>query len=228
MGCAMGLGADCVSKSCLGLMAKYWQPGEVKTRLAADLGPQQAAAIYRQFVATLVARLGQAAEQTILAFAPPERLAEFEQFVPANWELEPQSGGDLGSRMHHFFLPRRQATVLLGSDSPNLPLALLDEAFAQLAHHDIVLGPTEDGGYYLVGAARITPSIFSNIPWSTDQVWQRTIEAVQRAGYSYKALPTWYDVDQLSDLERLIADLQNDPTRDAPLQELLHALVNTK
>jgi len=223
-----------VSEHCLGLMAKYWQPGKVKTRLAAKVGPQEAAAIYREFVTTLLTRLTNTAAQTTLAFTPPERLPEFQQTAPPSWQLEPQSGNDLGDRMHHFFHRRQQEgfrkTVLLGTDSPNIPLAYIEQAFDQLDNHQVVLGPTEDGGYWLVGIAGIVPPIFSDIPWSTPQVWQATVEALHGAGISHHVLPTWYDVDEAADLRRLITDLranlQDEKSREAPLKKLLQALVH--
>jgi len=221
-----------VSDRCVGLMAKYWQPGKVKTRLAADIGPQEAAAIYREFVVTLQTRLTNTAEQKTIAYTPSEKLPEFQQAISATWQLEPQTGDNLGDRMHHFFLRRQQEgfrkTVLMGTDSPNVPLAYIEQAFRQLDDHPVVLGPTEDGGYWLVGSAGSVPPIFSNIPWSTPQVWQATLDALQTANLSCHILPTWYDVDEAADLQRLIADLRNDlqdeKSREAPLENLLQFL----
>jgi rSAM/selenodomain-associated transferase 1 len=209
---------------CLGLFANYCQPGLVKTRLAMQIGAERAATVYYQFVTTLLQRLGDCGEQRILAYAPSERGSQFATILPDGWQLQSQADGDLGLRMKSFFEQRFaagcQRVVLLGSDSPNVPLEYVSQAFDLLRQHDVVLGPTEDGGYWLVGAAGNVPNIFAAIPWSTPQVWSATLAAIGAAGLSHAAVPTWYDVDQQNDLSRLISDLQQHPGREPPLDRL--------
>lgn len=219
------------SSECLGLFAKYWQPGRVKTRLAAKLGPERAAAVYRQFVLTLLARLDGIAPDQVLAFAPSDRADDFKPILPAGWRQEPQAGDDLGNRMQHYFANRftegHKRVVLLGTDSPDVPIEHVTTAMATLATQDVVLGPTEDGGYCLIGMRRQAepnqfPPIFSDIPWSTPDVWLATIDALQATNTNYAVLPTWYDVDEVEDYQRLVDQLAH--RRDAELQKLRHRL----
>src|SRR6476661_243556 len=141
----------------LGMFAKFWNPGAVKTRLAATLGPDKAAAIHRLFVKTLAARFEQCGDQRAIVFAPAASEMAFRAFAGDRWQLMAQTEGDLGQRMRAFFehwLCQYERVVLIGSDSPDLPLAFLDQAFAALQTHEVVLGQAHDGGYYLVGVAR--------------------------------------------------------------------------
>lgn len=205
-----------------GMFAKYWQPGSVKTRLAATIGDLAASRLYREFVQCLVERFQQIGDCRILAFAPPDARAEFHALVPASWELQPQCAGDLGTRMQHYFgqaleAGRRQV-LLIGSDSPTLPKVVVRQAFEALDQHQAVLGPTADGGYYLVGISGTVPPIFEGIDWSTDSVWQQTVDRLRAAGVTYAELPEWYDVDQAADLQTLRAELATPRCADiAPL-----------
>lgn len=218
---AMGEGRQA---TCLGLFAKYWHPGQVKTRLAAGVGPERAAAIYCQFVHALLARLETHAEDRLLAFTPEQHAVDFGTILSDHWRLLPQAEGDLGQRMEDFFARRfaegYQRVVLLGTDSPNLPLEIVDRALAELKTHQVVLGPTEDGGYYLVGAqGPNVPPIFSDIPWSTPQVWDETVQSLQSAGTTFHTLRDWYDVDNMADYQRLLLDLAG--CKEPRLQQLL-------
>ena len=128
----------------------------------------------------------------------------------------PQSGADLGERLQETF--RRlfargfRRVVVMGSDSPTLPVAMLKGAFAALGHAgDVVLGPAEDGGYYLVGATRLLPSMFEKIPWGTDRVMGATLAALELCGARHAVLPPWYDVDLPRDLERVRRALSRRP-----------------
>ena len=217
----------------LGVFAKYWQPGEVKSRLAADIGPDAAATLYRNFVTTLLDRLACTGDRRMLAYSPADRLVEFQNLLLAlrrseDWSLDSQSSGNLGNRMEQFFNDAFAAgasqVVLLGSDSPNLPTDLVDQAFSALGTVPVVLGPTTDGGYYLVGVGRSTPPIFADIAWSTSSVFQQTIERLTTNSIPYHTLPEWYDVDHLVDLRRLQADLTERAQRDATLRSLTAAV----
>lgn len=197
----------------LGMFAKYWQPGEVKTRLAADIGDFAATRIYRTFVIALLARLRNvtAGARPVLAYAPRERQHEFAQLADG-WKLVPQATGDLGERMRSFFQDAfaggARRVVLLGSDSPNVPLQYVRQALRRLKDEDLVLGPTPDGGYYLIGARVAVPGIFDGVTWSSPQVWKQTVARVQNARLSFGELPQWYDVDDGKDLSRLMQDLR--------------------
>ena len=213
--------------TCLGIFAKYWQPGQVKTRLAAGVGPERAAAIYCQFVHTLLARLDQHAEVRLLVFSPKQHASDFETILSHRWRQLPQANGDLGQRMKDFFARRFaegfQRVIILGTDSPNLPLEIVDSALAKLKTDPVVLGPTEDGGYYLVGAqGPHVPPIFTGIPWSTPQVWEATLKALSSSNTSFHTLRYWYDVDNVTDFQRLLLEL--DDSDEPRLQQLLRDL----
>ena len=98
-----------MSDECLGLFAKYWQPGQVKTRLATAIGAERAAAVYFQFVSTLLERLSDCCEQKWLAYTPTERTSQLDAILPVGWQSEPQAAGDLGLRMKSFFERRLAA-----------------------------------------------------------------------------------------------------------------------
>src|SRR5579863_5368109 len=217
-----------------GVFAKHWKPGEVKTRLAADIGVEPAALLHRLSLEALVRRFSGVAEHRVLAFTPPDRAGEFAALVeshgsPGHWSLEPQAAGDLGKRIeHHFaraFARGAQRVVLVGSDSPTLPEGFVVEAFDRLSAVDAVVGPTADGGYYLIGLSRRVPCLFDDIAWSTPAVMRQTIERFDSAPCSYHVLPPWYDVDTLADLVRLRGELAGEPAQELiPLRQLVQEL----
>jgi rSAM/selenodomain-associated transferase 1 len=212
----------------LAIFAKYWEPGQAKTRLAATIGHDQASRLSQVFLTTLVRRLAGSAEQAVLVYTPPERRQEFAALAGPAWELRPQDRGDLGHRMARY-LSAALATgaspvVLLGSDSPHVPAAYIAQAFDALRHVPVVLGPTTDGGYYLVGVAGAVPPIFSGITWSSPAVWSQTRTRLEQAGCPFSVLPEWYDVDQADDLLRLHDDLALEPSLEPALQDLLTAV----
>jgi rSAM/selenodomain-associated transferase 1 len=227
----------------LGIFAKHWQPGAVKTRLAASIGNESAASLHRHFVQTLLRRCAGIADRQVLCFSPPGAAEDFRELDLGSWTLEPQAPGDLGARMGHFFsslpLPLGEGrgeglssdahasprTVLIGSDSPDLPLEYLAEAFDKLQRFPVVLGPTVDGGYYLIGLSQQVAPIFNNIPWSTPQVWPQTIARLEGLKVPYHVLPGWYDVDDGRGLHTLLQNLSREGLMDAPLRHLKGAIL---
>jgi rSAM/selenodomain-associated transferase 1 len=195
----------------LGVFAKFWAKGSVKTRLAARLGDGAACELYREFVDCTVRRFSEVAHRRVLAFWPPDARAAFIPFEVGGWELTPQPSGDLGARMRGFFdhawKAGAQRAVLIGSDSPTLPLEYVSRAFALLQRDAVVLGPACDGGYYLIGAASHTPAIFDGVAWSTPEVLPQTIARLRASQTPFALLPEWYDVDEVEDLRRLHQEL---------------------
>ncbi|MBC7855275.1 MAG: TIGR04282 family arsenosugar biosynthesis glycosyltransferase [Pirellulaceae bacterium] len=201
----------------LGMFAKHWRPGAVKTRLAASIGNEAAAALHRHFVQTLLNRFQNIADRQILCFTPADSADSFRLLRLGCWTLEAQASGNLGTRMQHYFsaalaVPDSPCVVLIGSDSPDLPLEYVAEAFNKLRDFPVVVGPTVDGGYYLIGLSQTVPPIFDNIPWSTPEVWPQTIARLAAAKIPYHLLPPWYDVDDIAGLRRLHDSL---PPNDA-------------
>jgi rSAM/selenodomain-associated transferase 1 len=217
------------------MFAKYWQPGTVKTRLAATIGRGPASELYRGFLMASLQRLRQAGDRRTLVYTPPDRQTEFAALAGSQWTLQPQASGDLGRRMRQFLesAPRAGAdrVVLIGSDSPTLPPAWVDEAFERLGRYAVVLGPSSDGGYYLIGVSGAVPPVFSHVAWGTRRVWDQTIERLRQAGWSFGVLPEWYDVDDIDSLRRMREELVHGGDLDAPLQELrdlVHRVVDTR
>lgn len=199
----------------LGVFAKYWQAGAVKTRLGQALGPQDASSIYLAFLRTIVQRFQNVTSHPRLVFSPSSRAAEFAELISGtSWEIRSQAEGDLGQRMEHFFLGAFHEgfgpVVLLGSDTPDLPLEYVEQAFTLLQQYPVVLGPSDDGGYYLIGLATCIPPIFNDMPWSTAEVWKQTVARLQDSDLPFAQLPPWYDVDEFPDLRRLLENLECD------------------
>ncbi|MEK6234011.1 MAG: TIGR04282 family arsenosugar biosynthesis glycosyltransferase [Planctomycetales bacterium] len=203
-----------------GIFAKYWTPGAVKTRLAKVVGPLAASRIHLAFVECVIERLGRVADERILAFAPADRKREFAELAGERFDVAPQRGDDLGQRMEWFFQAAfadgAESVVLIGSDSPTLPVGYVEQAFDALQNTPVVLGPATDGGYYLVGARGKTPPIFSDMPWSEESLWDRTMDRLREHNTPCAVLPSWPDVDEYEDLSRLMDELNKaDPVRDA-------------
>lgn len=193
-------------------MAKVPGLEPVKSRLHGLLSPEMATVLYRCFLLDRLEALAVLPGiEPLVAFTPASGRARMGALAPAGIRLVAQQGRDLGERL---------ATVLAGllgaghagamaidSDSPTLPMAHVLEAADVLARGaaDLVLGPSEDGGYYLVGLRQPRPALFAGIPWSTDQVLSLTLEAARRLGLRTHLLPEWFDVDTERDLRRLRA-----------------------
>jgi rSAM/selenodomain-associated transferase 1 len=127
--------------------------------------------------------------------------------VPDVWTIRTQRGNDLGERLENAFRAAFEEgvnrIVVVGSDSPTVPLECIEEAFDELTRHDVVIGPALDGGYYLLGSSRFVPELFRDISWGGPKVLQETDEALIRTGRSVLHLIPWYDIDTDEDLVRL-------------------------
>jgi hypothetical protein len=195
--------ASAIAKRVLGLFAKLPVPGQVKTRLAADTSPEWAAQVATAFLLDTVERLTPVDAQRVLAFAPRDAEAAFETLVQDRFTLVPQVDGNLGQRMAAFFRDQLATgagkVVLLGTDSPSLPVAWVEQALAELERADVVLGPATDGGYYLLGCGRRLPPIFDGIAWGSHHVLAETVARLGDPNWRLALLPPWYDVDTLAD-----------------------------
>jgi hypothetical protein len=142
--------------------------------------------------------------------------------------ITPQPGGDLGARLRAAFRTLRAAgaprVIALGADSPTLPPEHLEEGIEAIAESDLVLGPTEDGGYYLVGSRVSDETIFRDIPWSTERVLEVTLARAVQARLSVRLLPAWYDVDDLEGLRRLEGEVPRGGVATGRLRALLDSL----
>jgi rSAM/selenodomain-associated transferase 1 len=197
----------------LAVMAKAPAPGAVKTRLCPPLTAPQAAALARCFLQDRVEQVGRVAgARPLVAFAPPDAEAAVAALLPPGVRLVPQAGADLGARMDRLLsgllAEGHAGAVALGTDTPTLPTAFVEAACAALRARaaDLVLGPAEDGGYYLVGVAAPAPALFAAMPWGTSAVLAETLARAGRLGLRLHLLPPWFDVDRGEDLARLRAE----------------------
>lgn len=195
------------------IMAKQPQAGETKTRLCPPLSPPQASALYQALLQDTI-ELGASMKGIDLAIAitPPESQPYFESISPAGTRLLPVECRDIGDCLtkafSHLLQEGYKKVLALNADGPTLPPEYLLQAVEGLDDHDVVLGPSEDGGYYLIAMRKLHMEIFTGIPWSTSRVITCTLEKVKALGLGAMILPRWYDVDTGGDLERLRAELQ--------------------
>jgi rSAM/selenodomain-associated transferase 1 len=190
------------------VVAKAPLEGSVKTRLCSHLSPAQAAALYECLLSDIVGKMKRFEQaESWLAFAP-----EGEDYFRRNYpdkKLLAQRGKDLGERLHHIFVDlfrmNYEEVVVADSDSPTVPLSYIEQAFGWLRGKsgDVVLGPSADGGYYLVGLGRPAEHIFRGIPWSTDAVLGLTLKRASEMGLKTALLPQAYDIDVAENLNRL-------------------------
>ena len=213
-------------------IAKRPAPGQAKTRLTPPLSPEQAAAFYECLLADtldLIRRVP--GVQPAIAYLPAGGEDYFAALAP-DFDLILQEGSDLGARLDHalaYYLGLGyQRAAIMNSDGPTLPLAHLIRAFHLLrGDADVVLGPSDDGGYYLIGLKRPAPRLLREVRMSTPWVLRDTLALAAEEGLHVALLPAWYDVDDAADLARLIAELAGASPEVAPRTRafLAHAAI---
>jgi uncharacterized protein len=205
-----------MNTSALIIMAKQPQVGSTKTRLCPPLTLEEAAGLYEALLRDTIACSSRlAAIDLAIAITPPEAGAYFERISPLGTHLVPvicQDIGDCLNQVLNQLLERGYRKVIaLNGDGPSLPQEYLTSAFELLDEHDLVFGPAEDGGYYLVGVKAPTPGIFSGIDWSTTRVLDQSLDKAGILGKNVALSPEWYDVDTIKDIERLRTELDGLP-----------------
>jgi len=184
--------------------------GEVKTRLTPVLTAEEAAALYRAMVEDQLSRLdsADAARSPALLYTPDEAGERVAAWLGREREVHPQGPGDLGARLDRAIrwgFERGAVSVLVaGTDAPGLDRTVIDAAERALEEHDLVLAPSHDGGYSLIGLRRAAPELFQGIPWSSAAVLDRTLEAAERLRLTVHLLAPLPDVDTFEDVERLL------------------------
>ena len=186
------------------IFARYPELGRVKTRLAASIGDEAALAVYQELLHhTFAATAAVAAHKTLWLAEPPAAPVALPE-AWSNYEQLYQAPGDLGSKMQaafaYAFAAGATAVLIIGTDCPGLTTELLLRAYALLVTHDVVIGPAEDGGYYLLGMRELYEHLFVNKSWSTDSVLAHTLTDADRLGLRVAQLPTLRDVDDATDL----------------------------
>lgn len=199
------------------VVAKQPAAGQTKTRLCPPLTGETAAALYECFLRDTIEIMR--ATPNVgrgIVYLPAAATAYFRQLAP-EFTLTLQVGADLGARLDHALTAAltqgANAAVIMDSDSPTLPAAYLGEAFAHLAAGaDVVLGPCDDGGYYLIGLRQPQPRLLREVPMSTPTVLRDTLAIAEALGLRVALLPTWYDVDTGAELQRLRRELATTAT----------------
>jgi uncharacterized protein len=199
----------------LAIMTKAPRAGTVKTRLQPPLTPAEAAELNICFlhdIADAISEVGECAKG-VGVFTPPGSEKEYEGVLPSHFDLIPQRGDEFGERLtnaaddllHLGF----ESCCLINSDSPTATVEAFREAVAQLQDADdrIVLGPSDDGGYYLIGMRKLNRHLFEEIDWSTERVFAQTDERAREVGLKVHVLPKFYDVDDGATLRRLCEEL---------------------
>lgn len=203
----------------LGVMIKAPHAGTSKTRLVPPLTLAEAAALSVCFLRDTAANMAEAAAASIAptdgvaVYTPVGAEAAFDNLLPENFRLLAQRGGSFGERLFHaaedFARLGYESFCLIDSDSPTLPRAALVAAVEILSRPGdrIVLGPADDGGYYLIGLKRAHRRVFQEIAWSTAAVFAQTVERAREIDLPVELLPAWYDVDDGETLARLCQEL---------------------
>jgi rSAM/selenodomain-associated transferase 1 len=200
----------------LAIVAKYPRPGQVKTRLGASIGYMEAATLYRAFLADLAARFTRSAEEQgySLRWACAPGSGRLQEIVGMDATVHMQRGVDFADRLYHLAVDMEaigaQRLVILGSDSPHLAESQVQEAFLAIEPGQVVLGPAEDGGYYLIGFdfTAGVPDFFRGIEMSTPRVLEETVARASALNFSVCLLSATFDVDGIDDLERLALKLE--------------------
>lgn len=220
-------------------MTKAPRPGQVKTRLAPPLSAEEAAALnicFLRDISAAITRVGGNA-RGIGCFTPVDAEEMYRDIFPVDFQLLAQRNGDLSQRLvgaiEDLLALGFASVCLINSDSPTAPTAVFAEAAGLLSspNKEVVLGPSDDGGYYLIGTTKPQPRLFEAIDWSTDRVRLQTLERAAEIGLGVHLLPGCYDVDDRRTLHRLCDDLFNpnaleDPERAPATREFLRDILS--
>lgn len=196
-----------VTKECLIVFTRYPEAGKAKTRLIPVLGAEGAATLQRKMTEKTLDQAKQLETVRPLAvevhFTGGDRKL-MQDWLGSDFVCRQQSEGDLGQRMasafQESFADGITSAVIIGTDCPDLNAQLIAKAFHMLQVYDLVLGPAEDGGYYLIGLRQLIPELFIGIRWSTDEVLQQTISIAQNLDLAIAFLPLLKDIDRPEDL----------------------------
>jgi hypothetical protein len=199
---------------CIILFMKSPEKGMVKSRLAKDTDEDTALLLYELFVLDLLKTLKTGGYALKISFFPPDASDTVSAWLGEAYSVMPQEGKDLGERMKNAFQKTFSEgfgrVLLIGSDVPDLTSTLIDEAYT-FDHHEAVLGPSPDGGYYLIGFKHdtFTPEIFEGMQWGTDQVFRETMAVFRRKKYRVHVLHPKRDIDRIEDLRDFFEQNQN-------------------
>jgi uncharacterized protein len=201
-------------KKCMLLFIKFPEKGTVKSRLAKDIHEDSALSLYRNFVFDILKTLKTRKYQLKLCFCPPDDLDKVSAWLGKGYSYMPQQGKDLGERMKNAFRETFSEgfakVLLIGSDIPDLTCTIIEEAY-EFDNYDAVIGPSLDGGYYLIGFKYDTfsPEIFEGMHWGTDRIFRDTMDVLRKKRYRVHILPEKRDIDTLEDLRAFFEHNRN-------------------
>lgn len=204
-------------KRTLVIMAKAPKPGMVKTRLAHSLPLPAVTALYCCLLQDTLALARSLTAVEVAVMCPAQDVEELARLLDDAVPIVAQTGTGLAAGLTsvfaHFAANGQHDVIAFNSDSPHLPASVLERAFEVLAAHDVVVGPTHDGGYYLVGAKASHPTLFENDGLGTTNALERLLGRIRGLGLSSDITQPFYDIDVADDLMRLLAELRLNPTR---------------
>ena len=199
------------------IMAKAPRPGKVKTRLTPDLSPETVTAFYRCLLDDTLALARSLGDVEVAIMCPESDVNELSQLAGNDVSVVAQEGAGLAAGLtsvfSHFADARQRRTIAFNSDSPHLPRSVLECAFEMLGAHDVVVGPTHDGGYYLVGANASHPTLFERDGMGTSSALETLLSRAGTLSLSVGFADPFYDIDVAEDLTRLATELRQDPAR---------------
>jgi len=199
------------------IMAKAPRQGAVKTRLAPSLSPAAVTAFYCCLLEDTLALARSLGDVEVAIMCPDTDVNELTQFAGSEASVVAQKGDGLAAGLTsvfaHFADAHQRRTIAFNSDSPHLPRSVLEDAFETLAAHDVVVGPTHDGGYYLVGAKTSHPALFTGDGLGTSSALERLLSRARALELSVGLADRFYDIDVIDDLTRLAAELRVAPAR---------------
>lgn len=191
-------------KKLLLIFVKNLLPGNVKTRLAETVGDAKARQTYRKLVDFTIGTAKEIHVKKQIWYS--SFVDKDDGYTGADFEKKLQDGDDLGQRMWTAFRDGFEKgfkkIIIIGSDCPDITPEIIENGFAGLNHKDVVIGPSEDGGYYLIGSTKFIPEIFSTVPWSTEEVFSETVRILNEKNLVYFLLPTLNDIDTEEDLRK--------------------------
>jgi hypothetical protein len=194
-------------KQLLVVFLKYPEPGKVKTRLAQTIGPRKAAEIYRRLVSITLNNTHSANYSRCIWYFPARKEQAIKEWLAVADPFFVQKGGDLGEKMAYVtethLAQHFTKVAIIGTDCPFVDAKLIQRAFDGLERRDCVIGPSEDGGYYLLALKKFYPAIFKQINWSTSHVLSQTIAQLDSQHLTYAFLPEFLDIDTYEDLQTL-------------------------
>ena len=218
------------------IFVKFPEPGKVKTRLCRHFSPEESAELYKAMVEDLYAKLvkndGSENYDLHVYFSPIDKLSAFADWLGSSASLYAQEGEDLGEKltnaMKKSFESGYEKAAAIGSDCIDLSVEDINNAFKALDRNtqnsikrEVVIGPTDDGGYYLIGSSRFIPELFERIPWSTEKVYSETVDKLKSLNIKFVELMRKYDIDFIDEVKRLWGDLQNREKLNAPRTKLV-------